>query len=358
MTRPLRSLIALAWLCGASPLAHAAAQWTLQDGEGRTLAQAQGPAQIEIAARAGDTLFGDMDPIQRKGFAEEPEPRVRDAQSQALLLTASGQLVFRVPQDGVYRIEFDQISRFTLWRLPADDPRVDPGLAPTSLRIDLAALGITPTRAQVGADPLYLGSPPPTGWPAHLELYSGKPEPDRDFLYAGDGRFWLGLFPALGIRRLYGAVPGHPATHDPLRALDALLAAAKPIKPAADLPFFPGKEAEIFFAAEAKTLTVGCFAAVRYVARFSQEDDAPYPALSYIVQGLSRDKRFFLSVEAAVAPPALAGFAAAPDGLSKPARARYKTALAQLLSSSPERFTPSVVRLDQALQSLQGPCGP
>jgi hypothetical protein len=90
------------------------------------------------------------------------------------------------------------------------------------------------------------------------------------------------------------------------------------------------------------------FRALRYVGHFGQDESPPSNPMSYILQGVSRDGRYFIMMRAQCSHPSLAKpGSATPAALREVAR--------RLAAAAPDSFNPSLIQLDAVARSLRLP---
>jgi len=309
-------------------------------------APTDGRYAFSVAASRGQTLLIEWDPASMSQYDSDSKLRVfaPGEREPPFPEDAQGQWMHVLRQSGVYRVVLDlpagkpYVLRMTL--LDPRDPRLDPGLRPEKVWIDLAALGI---HEKLSLQPF---TPPPADltvdepWPASLAIVrTGKievrimsVEAIRNTFWRDDGSEWEKRL-ALLERSLQ---PG--------------------VKPAApfDLPMNRIDEAELDFAAVEKRVDGTWFRALRWVATFSTPPAVPRNPFTYVAEGISRDGRYFLLMRAAVThPAAIAGPGDIDDG---PELQALKAHIAGKLAAAPSSsYQPELATLDGIVASLKLP---
>ena len=90
------------------------------------------------------------------------------------------------------------------------------------------------------------------------------------------------------------------------------------------------------------------FRALRYLGHFAQDESAPRNPMTYVLQGISRDGRYFITMRTQTSHPSLA-----KPGASTPAA--LKEVARRLAAASPDSFKPSLTQLDAIARSLRLP---
>jgi hypothetical protein len=209
------------------------------------------------------------------------------------------------------------------------DPRLDPGITPDQVSLDLGAFG---GKAKLTPQPFRprLAGELDEGWPAHLSVQNEKIE------------FKIMSFEGLK-KRMARDREWTPA----LGRLETALKPGGKMVPPEQLP--PGNiEAALRLGAREEIVENQSFRALRYVGYFAQDVTPPSNPLSYILQGLSRDGRYFIMLSAACSHPSLA-----KPGTSTPAALREVAR--RLAAAAPDSFTPPLTQLDAIARSLHLP---
>jgi hypothetical protein len=209
------------------------------------------------------------------------------------------------------------------------DPRLDPGVTPDQVSLDLGAFGgkakLTPQRFT----PLLTGELD-DGWPAHLSVQNEKIE-----------------FNIMSFEGLKKRMARDPEWTKALGRLEAALQPGAKMVPPEQLP--PGyADAALMLGAREEMVENQSFRALRYVGHFAQDKSPPSNPMSYILQGVSHDGRYFIMMRARCSHPSLA-----KPGASTPAALREVAR--RLAAAAPDSFKPSLTQLDAVARSLKLP---
>jgi hypothetical protein len=342
----------MAWALGMWLLAAAAAEQEavpvpLTTGVTRILERDRIPPNgrevFTFSATAGQTLliewdpkkFGDYDPDRKFGIfvpgaTESLAPRYDEQWLSTLTKTGICRIVVETPARKPY------VLRITL--IDARDLRLDPGIAPGTISLDLSPLGVA---EKFSVQPF---SPTPAAltdesWPASLALVS-RPKIE------------LRIMSTEAIRNTYWRNEESEWTKR-LALLDSSLTQGAKMASPFDLPMTRIDEAGLNFAAMEKRLDGKSFRALRWVAGFSMMSLLPANPMTYIAEGISRDGRYFLLVRAEISNPAVDGL---PDMEEGPQMEAIKTRVAAKLAAAPAAsFKPSLATLDAIVQSIKLP---
>jgi hypothetical protein len=243
---------------------------------------------------------------------------------------------------GTYQIAVRTSSKKTydlaITLMDPRDPRLDPGLTPDKVSLDLGAFGGKAKLSLKPFDALFsedLGD----GLPARLSIENEKIE------------FWIASFEGL---KKYKKMTRPAAEWN--KGLERLEAALKPggqAVPPGQLP--PGEaDAALSFGARVEVVENPSFRALRYIGQFAQDTGTPSNPLTYILWGIGRDGRYFIGMRTQIEHPLLskpwAGMNEGPK-----LRALQAEAARRLSGASPESFKPSLTQLDAVARSLRLP---
>ena len=238
-----------------------------------------------------------------------------------------------IAKPGAYQIAVRTSSKkpydLLITLMDPHDPRLDPGLTPDKVSLDLGAFG---GKAKLSAQPFtpLLSGELDDGWPAHLTVENEKIE------------FRIMSFEGLKKRMARDA--------EWTKGLGRLEAALKPggkTVPPDQLP--PGYvDAALMLGAREEIVENQSFRALRYLGHFAQEEYPPMNPMSYILQGVSRDGRYFITMRARASHPSLS-----KPGPNTPAA--LKEVARRLTAAAPDSFQPSLTQLDAIARSLRLP---
>jgi hypothetical protein len=213
--------------------------------------------------------------------------------------------------------------------LDPHDPRLDPGVTPEQVSLDLGAFGGKAKLKLQSFTPLLKGDQN-DGWPAHLSVESEKIE-----------------FKIMSLEGLKKRMAGDREWTKGLGRLEAALQPGGKTVPPEQLP--PGSaEAALMLGAHEEIVENQSFRALRYIGFFAQDVVPPSNPLSYILQGVSRDGRYFIMMWAQSSHPSLA-----KPGASTPAA--LKEVARRLTAAAPDSFKPTLTQLDAVARSLRLP---
>src|SRR6185369_11174372 len=203
----------------------------------------------------------------------------------------------RLPTAGTYRAVVDSPARrpyvLRLTLMNPDDPRLDPGIAPEKVSLDLSAIGVREKLARQPFSPTPADLPGDECWPASLAVVSR-------------GKIELRIMSVEAIRKAYWREKGDQ-WHARLALLERSLAATGRLPSPFDLPVNAINESELDFAAVEKRIDGKSSTALRWLAAFSTPASTPRNPLYYIAEGISRDGRYFLLMRAEVSTPLVEG---------------------------------------------------
>jgi len=202
------------------------------------------------------------------------------------------------------------------------------------VRLEPGRLGRVAMQAEP-MEPRYDDVPPPSGWPARLAIRVGE-------------RMTIHLYRRAALRQM------ELWPHDPTRNLATLLDGQAPIEANVGLPMFPIGEYYMAHAARAERVRGACFAWLRYLARWTQEEVYPFDAMTYVALGLSRDGAWFAVATADVVPAPVPGQPRAAQEEPPPG---YLQALDRAIAGNPAALSPTLAALDAVVASLSPPCG-
>ena len=283
-----------------------------------------------VAASAGQTLLVDLEngegEVQVLGpAATTPLPSVD--------LGGKTDWMNVLAKPGTYQIAVRTTSKkpydLVITLMDAHDPRLDPGIKPDQVSLDLGAFG---GKAKLTSQPFRprLTGELDDGWPAHLSVQNEKIE-----------------FKIMSLEGLKKRMARDPEWTKGLGRLEAALKPGAKTIPPEQLP--PGNvEAALRLGAREEIVENQSFRALRYVGYFAQDVSPPSNPISYILQGISRDGRHFILLRAQASHPSLA-----KPGASTPAA--MKEVARRLAAATPDSFTPSLVQLDAVARSLRLP---
>jgi hypothetical protein len=283
-----------------------------------------------IAASAGQTLLVDLEhgdgEVQVLGpGATNPLPSVD--------LGSATDWMNVLAKPGTYQIAVRTKSKkpynLVITLMDPHDPRIDPGVTPAQVSLDLGAFG---GKAKLTLQPFTprLTGELDDGWPAHLSVENEKIE-----------------FKIMSLEGLKKRMAQDPEWTKGLARLEAALQPGGKTVPPEQLP--PGSaEAALMLGAREEMVENQSFHALRYVGYFAQDVVPPSNPLSYILQGVSRDGRYFILMRAESSHPSLA-----KPGASTPAALRELAR--RLAAAAPDSFKPSLTQLDAVARSLQLP---
>jgi hypothetical protein len=283
-----------------------------------------------VAASAGQTLLVDLEngegEVQVLGpAATTPLPSVD--------LGGKTDWMNVLAKPGTYQIAVRTTSKkpydLVITLMDAHDPRLDPGIKPDQVSLDLGAFG---GKAKLTSQPFRprLTGELDDGWPAHLSVQNEKIE-----------------FKIMSLEGLKKRMARDPEWTKGLGRLEAALKPGAKTIPPEQLP--PGNvEAALRLGAREEIVENQSFRALRYVGYFAQDVTPPSNPISYILQGISRDGRHFIMLRAQTSHPSLS-----KPGASTPAAMRE--AARRLAAATPDSFTPSLTQLDAVARSLRLP---
>ncbi|HYL75378.1 MAG TPA: hypothetical protein VEU96_14295 [Bryobacteraceae bacterium] len=283
-----------------------------------------------VEASAGQTLLADLEngegEVQVLGpGATKPLPSI-DVGGPSVWMNV-------LAKAGTYQIAVRTTSKkpydLAITLMDPHDPRLDPGVTPDQVSLDLGAFGGKSKLKPQPFTPLLRGDQN-DGWPAHLSVENEKIEFKIMSLEGLRKRMALDQEWAKGLGRLEAALkPG-----------------GKTIPPE-QLP--PGNsEAALLLSAREEMVENQSFRALRYVGFFAQDVVPPSNPLSYILQGVSSDGRYFIMMSAQCSHPSLA-----KPGARTPAA--LKEVARRLTAAAPDSFKPSLTQLDAVARSLRLP---
>ena len=283
-----------------------------------------------VAASAGQTLLVDLE--NGEGEVEVLGPGVpKPLPSVELAGPADWMNVLAKP--GTYQIAVRTTTKnpydLVITLMDPHDPRLDPGLAPDQVSLDLGSFGGKAKLTLQPFLPLLMGELDDP-WPAHLSVENGKIE-----------------FKIMSLEGLKKRMARDPEWTKALGRLEAALQpGGKPVPPQ-QLP--PGYvEAALMLGTREEIVENQSFRALRYVGHFAQDESPPSNPISYILQGISRDGRYFIMMRAQCSHPSLAKpGSTAPAALREVAR--------RLATAAPDSFNPSLIQLDAVARSLRLP---
>src|SRR5258706_1154390 len=291
---------------------------------------ASGREIYTLAASAGQTLLVDLEngdgEVQVLGpGATRPLPSVELAGPtdwmNVLAKPGSYEMAVRTTSKNPYDLGITLMD--------PHDPRLDPGVTPDQVSLDLGAFGGKAKLTPRPFTPLLTGELD-EGWPAHLSVENEKIE-----------------FKIMSFEGLKKRMARDPEWTKGLGRLEAALKPGGKTVPPEQLP--PGNsEAALMLGAREEIVENQWFRALRYVGCFAQDISAPSNPMSYILQGLSRDGRLFIMMRAQSSHPSLA-----KPGASTPAALREVAR--RLAAAEPDSFKPSLAQLDAVACSLHLP---
>ena len=283
-----------------------------------------------VTASAGQTLLVDVESgegeVQVLGTgATTPLPSVD--------LAGASDWMNVLAKPGTYQIAVQTKSKkpydLLITLMDPHDPRLDPGITPGQVSLDLGAFGGKAKLTSMPFRPRLAGELD-EGWPAHLSVQNVKIE------------FKIMSFEGLK-KRMARDREWTPA----LGRLEAGLKPGGKMIPPEQLP--PANiEAALRLGAREEIVENQSFRALRYVGYFAQDVTPPSNPLSYILQGVSRDGRYFIQLRAQSSHPSLAK----PGTGTSAALSEVKRRLA---TAPPDSFNPSLTELDAVARSLRLP---
>lgn len=117
----------------------------------------------------------------------------------------------------------------------------------------------------------------------------------------------------------------------------------------------PGSsEAALLFGARAEFVEGTSIRGIRYIGQFAQDDFGPAQLLSYVLFGINRDGKYFITVQGEITFPELPKDGA-PISAGPKLRALQADAARRLNAAKPEAFKPSLVQLDAVAKTLKLP---
>ena len=330
--------IALAVLA-ALPWQAARAQERLAIAPGHTLRlhPALGPDQPVSARYVVELAQGDWLAVTApasiiQGAGTEPPLRLTGPGGQEA--REFGRLVHRADAAGAWVLDVREFHTLSVARYPAGHPVAEPGVAPDAVQLQPGPIGRVAMQAEP-MEPRYDDVPPPSGWPARLEIRVGE-------------RMVIHLYRRAALRQM------ELWPHDPTRNIAALLAGTAPIEAGLYLPMFPVGNDFLAFAAQAERVQGACFTWLRYVGHWAQEEAYPFEQLTYAALGLSRDGQWFAVATAELVPAALKG---QPAEIREGRSPDYEAALRRAIAENPFAVSPRLGTLDAVIASLAPPCG-
>ena len=238
-----------------------------------------------VAASAGQTLLVDLEngegEVQVLGpGATNPLPSVE--------LAGPTDWMNVLAKPGTYQIAVRTTSKkpydLVITLMDPHDPRLDPGVTPDEVSLDLGAFGGKAKLTPQPFRPLLTGELD-DGWPAHLSVENEKIE-----------------FKIMSFEGLMKRMARDPEWTKALGRLEAALKPGGKTVPPEQLP--PGQvEAALMLGAREELVENQSFRALRYVGHFAQDESPPSNPMSYILQGVSRDGRHFIMMRAQSSHP-------------------------------------------------------
>lgn len=324
---------ALFALVAALATPPAAAQTALTLAPGHTLrlhpATRENPtaAAYTLDLAAGDWLAVTAPAASIDDRAEEPLILLTGPAGQQT--SQRGKLVARIDAGGSWRLVLTGAHALTIARYPAGHPLVDPGIAPSAIRL-APGLFPAPSFETEPYDPEYLDHPPPNGGPARLVITLG--DSLTIHLYRRAALAQTALWP-----------------HDPTRLVARLLAGDRPLEAGLHLPYYPMGSGWMAYTARPERLHGACFAWLRYLAHFTQEEVHPFGGLTYTALGLTPDGIWFAVASGWTKHAPVEGQPADYREGRSPA---YEAALTRRLAEDPAALTPRLDQLDAVTASL------
>jgi hypothetical protein len=347
----LTSSITLAFACLASASAAPPPEAIkVTPGATTTIERQHRPASgmeafTVVAAQAGQYLLAELNNSPEATMDETAKvavyaPGGRTPVPSMYKDDAYARWIGRLERSGDYRIEARPEEAAKYWALRVTlmdphDPRLDPGLAPAGLHLDLAAM-------KIAAKPVMKPFWPAVGqsldefWPAHLALIGDRQE-IRVMAVAGfEKTLWVG---GDGARRV------------------ATLRAA--IEPGAKLPsprLLPGHvniEADITFMVRQQAIESPTLRGVRWIGFYEQDDTPPVNPLTYAVDAISRDGRFLIMIRLPISHPGVS--VVLPNAEGSVLKTGRAMAARRMNDAAPASFNPSLDKLDAWVRSISLP---
>lgn len=288
-------------------------------------------------ALAGQTLLVDLE--DSDGVVQVSQPGATSGPLPSVDFGAPGDWMNVLPKAGAYEIAIRTASkkpyglRITL--LDPHDPRLDPGIAPDRVSLDLGPLGGKAKLALAPFQPVLNGDVD-DGWPANLFVLHDRIE-----------------FRIMSLDGLKKRQANNAAWLAQLARLEAALRpGGKLVAPELLPPGYP--DAELAFGARVEYIDEPAFRAIRYIGQFAQDVATPSNPLTYILFGITRDSKSFILMRAEISHPSLAKTAAIVQGGPK-LKAQQAEAARRLAAAPPESFQPGLGQLDGIARSLRLP---
>jgi hypothetical protein len=245
----------------------------------------------------------------------------------ALSKTGTYEIAVRTPSKKPYDL------RVTL--IDPHDPRLDPGVTPGQVSLDLGALGGKVKLALEPFRPLLTGDIDEP-WPANLWVQNDRVE--------------FRIMSLDGLRKRMAIDKNWIA---PLGRLEtALRPGGKALAPEMMPP--GNSEAALLFGAREEYVEGPSVRALRYIGQFAQDTFAPSNPLTYILFGVSRDGKYFVVLRGEISHPSLPKretyMAEGPK-----LKALQAEAARRLTAQPAESFQPGLSQLDGIIRSLRLP---
>jgi len=312
------------------------------------------PAHFTVAASAGQFLRVKVDLGAGNNASESVS--VQPPGSNSALLKALqnvgecwGNFVYALQDTGTYRVEFDSGGRaasidFSL--LAADDPMIDPGIAPEEISIDFGSFA---QRDRIAVVPYTEGCEEgDESWPTHLGL--------------DNGHFEFRIMQVAGYKEVFAKYLGAGAMTNLETALSSIGKATAGNK----LPYVDKDRWGAYTMTARQELIEGeGWRGLRWIAGYGGGDeDYPSTSLGYIFEGISNDGRYFILIRADISHSDQNRFhpqrpvhgtpghtwEEGDPKVETPARLRLEKALSV---ADPASFHPKLNDLDAVIRSLK-----
>lgn len=260
-------------------------------------------------------------------------PGVQEVWIGALERSGTYRVIAEVPGREPY------VLRLTL--MNPHDTRLDPGIAPEKVSIDLSAIGVKEKLSRKPYDPEPAGLAGEC-WPANLAVVA------RDKM--GFRKIEVRIMSVDAIRKAFWREKGDKWPEG-LALLEQTLKTTGQTASPFKLPRREIEESGLQFAVLEKRVDGKSFAVERWLAYFSIIDAPPQNPLYYVAEGLSHDGTLFLLIRAEVETPLLTGLGDFKD--EEELEAIRKRVGVQLTGAPATAFQPALAVLDRIVQGIE-----
>jgi len=299
-----------------------------------------GPRErFSVAVSAGQTLLVDLDDYDGSVQIFGPMPGGTKPLPSVEIGGGKSDWMNVVAKTGTYEIAVhpSKPKPFDLHVTLMDphDGRIDPGITPDKISVDLGPLG---------------GKPKFKLEPFHPSLPGELDDPWPADLVAQQDHLEIRVMSLDGLKKRMARDKEWPTA---LARLEAALKPGGKIIAPQSLP--PGSsEAALLFGARAEFVEGTSIRGIRYIGQFAQDDFGPAQLLSYVFFGISRDGKYFVTVQGEITFPELPK-EGAPISAGPKLKALQADAARRLNAAKPEAFKPSLVQLDAVAKTLKLP---